>query len=80
MNLFLRGDRMMVLKNRIRECRNEGKIKQVQLAEMVGVSRETVGRLETGKYQNPTLRLAHDVAVCLGKKIDDIFYYEEDSV
>ena len=54
---------MMVLKNRIRECRNEEKIKQVQLAEMVGVSRETVGRLETGKYQNPTLRLAHDVAV-----------------
>ena len=61
---------MMVLKNRIRECRNKEKIKQVQLAEMVGVSRETVGRLETGKYQNPTLRLAHDVAACLGKKIE----------
>ena len=59
---------MMVLKNRIRECRNKEKIKQVQLAEMVGVSRETVGRLETGKISDPTLRLAHDVAVCLGEK------------
>ena len=70
---------MMVLKNRIKECRNEENIRQVQLAEMIGVSRETVGRLETGKYQNPTLRLAHDVATCLGRTIDDIFYYEEES-
>ena len=70
---------MMVLKNRIKECRIEEKIKQIQLAEMIGVSRETVGRLETGKYQNPTLRLAHDVATCLGKSIDDVFYYEEDT-
>ena len=70
---------MMVLKNRIKGCRNEENIRQVQLAEMVGVSRETIGRLETGKYQNPTLRLAHDVATCLGKTIDDIFYYEEES-
>ena len=70
---------MMVLKNRIKECRIEEKIKQVQLAEMIGVSRETVGRLETGKYQNPTLRLAHDVAACLGKSIDDVFYYEDDA-
>ncbi len=69
---------MMVLKNRIKECRIEEKIKQIQLAEMIGVSRETVGRLETGKYQNPTLRLAHDVASCLGKSIEDIFYYEEE--
>ena len=70
---------MMVLKNRIKECRNEEHLKQVQLAEMVGVSRETVGRLETGKYQNPTLRLAHDVANCLGKSIDDVFYYVEET-
>ena len=69
---------MIVLKNRIKECRIEEKIKQIQLAEMIGVSRETVGRLETGKYQNPTLRLAHDVASCLGKSIEDIFYYEEE--
>ena len=69
---------VMVLKNRIKECRIEEKIKQIQLAEMIGVSRETVGRLETGKYQNPTLRLAHDVASCLGKSIEDIFYYEEE--
>ena len=69
---------MMVLKNRIKECRIEEKIKQIQLAEMIGVSRETVGRLETGKYQNPTLRLAHDVASFLGKSIEDIFYYEEE--
>ena len=70
---------MMVLKNRIKECRNEQHLKQVQLAELVGVSRETVGRLETGKYQNPTLRLANDVANCLGRSIDYVFYFVEET-
>ncbi len=68
---------MEVLRNRIRECRNKENIKQAQLAEMVGISRETIGRLETGRYQNPTLRLAHEVAACLGKPLEEVFYYEE---
>ena len=68
---------MLVLRNRIKECRMEVNLKQIQLAEIVGISRETAGRLETGKYQNPTLRMAHDVASCLGKTIEEVFYYEE---
>ena len=68
---------MLVLRNRIKECRTEINLKQVQLAEIAGISRETAGRLETGKYQNPTLRMAHDVASCLGKTIEEVFYYEE---
>ena len=68
---------MLVLRNRIKECRAEINLKQVQLAEIAGISRETAGRLETGKYQNPTLRMAHDVASCLGKTIEEVFYYEE---
>ena len=69
---------MMVLKNRIKECRDEKNIKQLQLAEMVGIRRETVARLETGKYQNPTIRMAYDIATCLGKSIEDVFFFEEE--
>ena len=69
---------MLILRNRIRECRNQVNLKQAQLAEKAGIARETVGRLEKGKYQNPTLRMAHDIACCLGKTIEEVFYYEEE--
>ena len=70
---------MKVLKTPLKECRTEKKINQEKLAQIVGASRETIGRLETGRYQNPTLRLAYDVADYFGKTIEEIFYYEETS-
>ena len=69
---------MMVLKNTIKECRSELHINQQQLAENVGTTRETIGRLETGKYQNPTYRLVYEVATFFGKPVEDIFRYEDD--
>ena len=52
---------MPVLKTRIHELRKERKMQQSDLAELVGVRRETIGNLENGKY-NPSLKLAMDIA------------------
>lgn len=52
--------------------RYEAKMKQEELAELVGVRRETIGLLERGKY-NPSLFLAMRIANVFGKKIEDIF-------
>ncbi|WP_419567264.1 helix-turn-helix transcriptional regulator, partial [Phascolarctobacterium succinatutens] len=52
---------MPVLKTRIHELRKERKMQQIDLAELVGVRRETIGNLENGKY-NPSLKLAMDIA------------------
>ncbi|HTX61729.1 MAG TPA: helix-turn-helix transcriptional regulator, partial [Methanobacterium sp.] len=46
------------------------------LAEKVGVRRETVVFLEKGKY-NPSLKLAHDIAMVLHAKIDELFIFED---
>ena len=66
------------MKTRIKEYRARNNLTQAQLAEKVGVRRETIVFLEKGKY-NPSLRLAHDIAVILKVKIDDIFIFEEES-
>jgi len=50
---------------------------QEELAQNVGVRRETIVFLEQGKY-NPSLRLAHDVARALNAGIEDLFIFEDD--
>jgi len=59
----------------MKEYRARLSLTQDDLARKVGVRRETIVFLEQGKY-NPSLRLAHDVAVALGAKIDDIFIFD----
>ena len=49
---------------------------QDDLAKKVGVRRETIVFLEQGKY-NPSLKLAHDIAVALHVKIDDLFIFDD---
>jgi len=48
---------------------------QQELADAVGVSRQTISYIESGEY-NPSLKIAHDIAAFFGKTIDDIFDYE----
>jgi len=48
---------------------------QQDLADAIGVSRQTISYLEKGDY-NPSLKIAHDIARIYGKPIDDIFEYE----
>ena len=68
---------MPVLKTRMYEFRKEKKIQQAELAEMVGVRRETIGKLENGKY-NPSLKLAMDIAKVFGKRVEEVFMFEEE--
>lgn len=64
------------LKNKLKEIRIEKKISQGMLAEMVGVSRNTISSIETGQY-SPTAKLAYYIAIVLDKKFEDIFYFED---
>ena len=68
---------MPVLKTRIHELRKERKMQQSDLAELVGVRRETIGNLENGKY-NPSLKLAMDIVKGFGKPVEYIFQFEEE--
>jgi putative transcriptional regulator len=61
----------------MKEYRARYNLTQAQLAEKVGVRRETIVFLEKGKY-NPSLKLAHDIAKILRVKIEDIFIFEND--
>lgn len=65
----------LVLKNRLKEVRSEQKLSQAALAEMVGVSRNTISSIETGQF-NPTAKLALILCVALEKKFEDLFYFE----
>lgn len=68
---------MPVLKTKIHEFRKEKNLQQAELAELVGVRRETIGKLENGKY-NPSLKLAMDIAKVFGKLVEEVFQFEED--
>ena len=62
------------MENKIREFRNKLGLTQEELAQRVGVRRETIVFLEQGKY-NPSLKLAHDIAKLFRTKIEDIFIF-----
>jgi putative transcriptional regulator len=64
----------LVLKNNLKELRKEKGISQQELADMVGVSRNTISSLETGQYE-PTAKLALILSIALDKKFEDIFYF-----
>ena len=65
------------MKNRIEERRKAQGMTQQQLAALLGVSRQTIISLESGKY-NPSILLAHKIAQTFGVRIEDIFLFEED--
>lgn len=64
----------LTLKNKLKEIRKEKNISQQELADMVGVSRNTISSLETGQYE-PTAKLALILSIALDKKFEDIFYF-----
>ena len=67
----------MKLKTRIRELRARDRLSQEELAQKVGVRRETIGNLENGRY-NPSLKLAMDIAQVFGTTVEDVFTFEEE--
>lgn len=68
------------MKTRIKELRARHNLTQQQLADSVGVRRETIVFTEAGKY-NPSLNLAYKIAQTLKSSIEEVFIFEaEDSV
>lgn len=67
---------MSKLITHIGEYRRAREMKQEELAELVGIRRETISRLEKGLY-NPSLKLAHDIAKVFGVRIEMMFEFEE---
>lgn len=65
------------MKNRLKVIRAERNWSQADLAEKLGVSRQTINAIETGKY-DPSLPLAFKIARLVGLKIEDIFQLDED--
>ena len=68
---------MPVLKTRMHEFRKAMNLQQAELAEMVGARRETIGKLENGKY-NPSLKLAMEIAKVFGKQVEEVFMFEDE--
>lgn len=67
---------MAELKTKIKEHRARLKMKQDELAELVGVRRETIIRLEKGQY-NPSLKLAMDIAAVFNTTVEKLFEFYE---
>ncbi len=65
----------LILKNRLKDARVQNGLSQTQLAEMVGVSRNTISSIETGQF-NPTAKLALVLCIALDRKFEDLFYFE----
>lgn len=64
----------LTLKNSLRAARKERGLSQAQLAEMTGVSRNTISSIETGQF-NPTAKLALVFCIALDKKFEELFYF-----
>ena len=66
------------LKNlKLKAARAAQDLSQEQLAQLVGVTRQTIGMIEAGKY-NPTLNLCIAICKALGKTLDELFWNEEE--
>ena len=68
-------DNKLILHNRLKEARVEKSLSQAQLAELVGVSRNTISSIETGQF-NPTAKLALILCIALDKKFEELFYFD----
>ena len=68
-------DDQLILKNRLKVARAEKNLSQTQLAELVGVSRNTISSIETGQF-NPTAKLALILCIALDKKFEELFFIE----
>ena len=67
------------MKNRIEQIRKERGIRQEEFAKLMGVSRQTISSLETGRY-NPSIFLAYKIAKFFELTIEEVFIFEEEIV
>ncbi len=64
------------MKNRIEEIRKDKGIRQEDFARTLGVSRQTISSLETGRY-NPSIQLAYKIARYFDLTIEEVFLFED---
>ena len=65
------------MRNNIKQLRKQAGLRQEDMANQLGVSRQTIIAIENDKY-NPTLELAMKIAVLLKLKVEDIFFLNEE--
>lgn len=65
------------MRNEVRSLRASGGLSQQQLAEALGVSRQTINSIEKGRY-TPSLPLAMGLARFFGLKVEEIFHVGDD--
>lgn len=65
------------MKNNIQELRKQQKMTQEELADLCGVTRQTIISLESGKY-NPSILLAHKIAQVFESTIESVFIFDEE--
>ena len=65
----------LILLNLVNDARVQAGLSQAQLAEMVGVSRNTISSIETGQF-SPTAKLALILCIALDRKFEELFYFE----
>ena len=73
------AERRNTVKNRIEEIRKQRGIRQDELAKLMGVSRQTISSLETGRY-NPSIFLAWKIARYFEMSIEEVFIFEEEDL
>ena len=66
----------MALSTKLKEYREAKGLKQADLAELVGVRRETIVNLEKGKY-HPALKLAMDIAKVFHTTVEELFFFDD---
>jgi len=66
------------MQNRIEEIRKAKGIRQEDFAKQLGVSRQTISSLETGRY-NPSIFLAHKIAAYFGMTIEEVFIFNDEN-
>ncbi len=66
----------MALSTKLKEYREAKGLKQADLAELVGVRRETIVNLEKGKY-NPSLKLAMDIAKVFHTTVEELIFFDD---
>ena len=67
------------MRNRIEEIRKERGIRQDEFARLMGVSRQTISSLDTGRY-NPSIFLAYKIARYFGMTIEEVFVFDEEEL
>ena len=65
----------LILKNRLKVARAEKNLSQGELAQIIGVSRQTISSIETGQFC-PTAKLALILCIALDKVFEDLFYFD----